>query len=102
MAKNKTNLEDGEARKLASNADRKKFMQQLKAIDEKMADLRADRKAIYDAADNNGLDKKGLKSAYRLWKDTPSEELKLEINRNLAACGNAPLFTFAEGEEEAA
>lgn len=92
--------EEGEAKRMPSNVDRKKFMQQLKSVDEKMADLRADRTAIYDAASNSGLDRKGLKKAYNFWKDQPSEDLRQEVNRNLAACGQAPLFAFSEAQEE--
>lgn len=94
--------EEGQARALPSNKDLKGFIQELLKNKEAADDLRSDRKGIYDRAADQGIDRKALKEAFKIYAKPMGDDLRAEVNRILGACGQAPLFAFAEGVKDAA
>lgn len=82
--------------KIAGNKDIKSAVESILKKREDLDNLRADVRALYDAAADKGIDRKALKAVVEFKRgQMASEEHKSDVNRYLEALGELPLFAVA-------
>jgi len=88
--------DDGVAGKIAGNKDIKEAVENILKKREELDNLRADVRALYDAAADKGIDRKALKAVVEFKRgQMASEEHKSDVNTYLKALGELPLFAVA-------
>lgn len=96
--------EPGEAKKLPSNTDVKKYQDNILKLRQEMKNYssqkRAEIKEAYDAAENNGLEKKSLKDSIEIIekRNKRSEDEKRMTNYYLEANGQQAWYLTGESE----
>lgn len=73
----------------------KAHLDKLKKLDEEKAMLNARTKSVYDAAHEEGIDKRALKTLLKESKHPMSTEHRLTVNAYFEALGDLPLFATA-------
>lgn len=81
-----------EAKKIANAGDVKSFIDRIHKVEETMDMAKADLKALYGDAKDQGIDPKALKVVVKHRKRPVSFEHRQEVNELLDKVGDLPLF----------
>lgn len=84
--------EDNEPRKIPNAGDVKNFVNRALKLHEALDQAKADLKGLYDDANDQGIDRKALKTVVANRKKPLSFEHKQEVNELLSKIGDLPLF----------
>lgn len=87
--------EKNEAKKIHNAGDVKGFIDRIHKVEETMDLAKADLKALYSDAKDQGIDPKALKVVVKHRKHPTSVEHRQEVNELLTKAGDQPMFAFA-------
>lgn len=88
------NVPSEEAKKIPNSGDVKKFIDRAIKLEEDAATIRADQKAMYAEAKDQGIDPKSMKIVVRHKRNPIGSETAEEVNELSIKSGGQKIFAF--------